>query len=1043
VNAIENRAKAVFLEALEIGQPERWDDFLQGACGEDAVLLRRVKVLLDAHRGVDSLLDSPDIDPTITMASATANVAGTVIGPYRLMEQIGEGGMGVVYVAEQAQPVRRKVALKVIKPGMDSKQVIARFEAERQALALMDHPNIAKVLDAGATPSGRPYFVMELVRGIPITEYCDREQLSITERLELFVLVCRAVQHAHQKGVIHRDLKPSNVLVTVVDGVGVPKVIDFGVAKATGQALTDKTLFTGFHQFVGTPLYVSPEQADLSGVDVDTRSDIYSLGVLLYELLTGTTPFDRETFGNVAFDEMRRILREEEPPKPSTRLSSLGASRSTVSANRRADTRHLGRTVRGDLDWIVMKSLEKDRRRRFETANDFAADVMRFLTDRPVEACPPSAWYRFTKFVRRHRSILFTAFVVAAALLGGTAVSLRQAAVANAARREAEKQEARAEANFALARNAVDDTVTRVFDEPRLKEADFYELRHHLLTGAVPLYEELVKQRGDDPRIEADRARAYGKLGAIRRETGDLVQARVDLERSCEIAARLAEAHPREPSYRQGLALQLRQHGLLLRDLKQGAASEAVYRRALTVDQGLAVDFPEVPGHRDDLAEGRNQLGVLLLTLGRRAEAEAEFRQSLGVRRRLSEEYPVESGYVSRLAMTLNNLGTVLRETGRKTEALEVFRESLAIRERLSAGAPKLQQNRLGLQLLHGNLARLLEDTGRRADALTHMQRSRDVAAALAADFPGVPVYRRRLATTHSDLGILLSREHRYREAEVEYREALAIQSKLADDSTSDPTHTETLGSIHGNLGVLLTEMDRPAEAEAAYRKALAINEQMVKDHPGPTGHAVNLGGNLCNIANLLRDDDRLLDSLAWYDRAMRTLEDVVRQEPRLAIARKFLRNAHIGRARTLGTLGRRDEAGTDWDRALELAEGPGRSEVLAGRALALADADPTRAVSEAEALLGAKDLSPDALFLLARVYSLGSAGAGEGDERDRLAARAMRLLHQAHESGQFKSPREMARLNNCKYLEPIRGREDFLELLDLIERDQSLPPKS
>ena len=320
--------------------------------------------------------------------------------------------MGVVYVAEQTQPVRRKVALKIIKPGMDTKQVIARFEAERQALAMMDHPNIAKVLDAGATESGRPYFVMELVRGIPITDYCDREQLSIPERLELFVLVCRAVQHAHQKGIIHRDLKPSNILVTVIDGAAVPKVIDFGVAKATGAALTERTLYTGFHQFVGTPLYMSPEQADLSGMDMDTRSDIYSLGVLLYELLTGTTPFDQETFRTAAFDEMRRIIREEEPPKPSTRLSSLGATRTTVSANRKADARHLDRTVRGELDWIVMKALEKDRRRRYETANDFAADVMRYLTDQPVEACPPSAWYPLGKFARRNRVALTTTGLV-------------------------------------------------------------------------------------------------------------------------------------------------------------------------------------------------------------------------------------------------------------------------------------------------------------------------------------------------------------------------------------------------------------------------------------------------------------------------------------------------------------------------------------------------------------------------------------------------------------------------------------------------------
>jgi eukaryotic-like serine/threonine-protein kinase len=431
----------IFNEALDQPSPSARGAYLDRACESDLRLRARVETLLAAHDRAEGFLESPAQEATIDVAlHALIEGPGTVIGPYKLMEQIGEGGMGVVYVAEQTAPVRRKVALKIIKPGMDTKQVIARFEAERQALAMMDHPNIAKVFDAGATESGRPYFVMELVRGIPITDYCDREQLSIPERLDLFVLVCRAVQHAHQKGIIHRDLKPSNILVTVIDGAAVPKIIDFGVAKATGAALTERTLYTGFHQFIGTPLYMSPEQADLAGMDMDTRSDIYSLGVLLYELLTGTTPFDQETFRSAAFDEMRRIIREEEPPRPSTRLSTLGAMRTTISDNRKAEARHLDRTVRGELDWIVMKALEKDRRRRYETANDFAADVMRYLTDKPVEACPPSARYRFTKFMRRNRAGLTTSALVAMALVAGMALSLWQAARARRSAIEARER---------------------------------------------------------------------------------------------------------------------------------------------------------------------------------------------------------------------------------------------------------------------------------------------------------------------------------------------------------------------------------------------------------------------------------------------------------------------------------------------------------------------------------------------------------------------------------------------------------------------------
>jgi WD40 repeat protein/serine/threonine protein kinase len=379
-----------------------------------------VESLLEASARAGSFLESPaaasHLVATVDELPVTER-PGTVIGSYKLLEQIGEGGFGVVFMAEQTQPVRRRVALKILKPGMDTRQVVARFEAERQALALMDHPHIAKVLDGGTTPSGRPYFVMELVKGVPITDFCDQHQLTPRQRLELFIPVCQAVQHAHQKGIIHRDLKPSNVLVSRHDATPIVRVIDFGVAKALGQELTDKTLFTGIAQLIGTPLYMSPEQAGMSDLDVDTRSDIYSLGVLLYELLTSTTPFDKERFKKVGYDEIRRIIRDEEPPRPSTRLSTLGRAASTVSTNRKSDPGRLRQLFRGELDWIVMKALEKDRNRRYESASALAADVQRYLHDEPVLACPPSAMYRFRKFAGRHKAALVTATTVAAAVL--------------------------------------------------------------------------------------------------------------------------------------------------------------------------------------------------------------------------------------------------------------------------------------------------------------------------------------------------------------------------------------------------------------------------------------------------------------------------------------------------------------------------------------------------------------------------------------------------------------------------------------------------
>jgi serine/threonine protein kinase/WD40 repeat protein len=412
--------RAIFEAALERTGPEQRAAYLNEACATNPALREHIEGLLRAHEMLDSFLVRARGD---TLAQSVAERPSTVIGPYKLLQQLGEGGMGTVFMAEQTQPVQRHVALKIIKAGMDSRQVIARFEAERQALALMDHPNIARVLDAGTTSGGRPYFVMELVKGVPITRYCDERRLTPRQRLELFVPVCQAVQHAHQKGIIHRDLKPSNVLVCLYDGKPVPKVIDFGVAKAAGPRLTEKTLFTEVGQVVGTLEYMSPEQAELNQLDVDTRSDIYSLGVLLYELLTGTTPLERGRLKEAAFLEVLRLIREEEPPRPSTRLSDSQESLPSISAQRQTEPMKLTRLVRGDLDWIVMKALEKDRNRRYETANGFAMDLRRYLADEPVQACPPSATYRLRKFTRRHKGILATISVVVLALAIATTVS--------------------------------------------------------------------------------------------------------------------------------------------------------------------------------------------------------------------------------------------------------------------------------------------------------------------------------------------------------------------------------------------------------------------------------------------------------------------------------------------------------------------------------------------------------------------------------------------------------------------------------------------
>ncbi len=665
----------LFLAATDLPDAQR-AAFLESNCGGDAELRAAVEHLLAAHdQPASVLLKSAAGLRTADFAPITEH-PGQVIDRYKLLQPIGEGGFGTVWMAEQREPVKRRVAIKVIKLGMDSKQVIARFEAERQALAMMDHPNIAKVFDAGTTDTGRPYFAMEYIRGVPILDYCDHETLDTRARLDLFGKVCHAIQHAHQKGIIHRDIKPSNVLVTLHDGVPVPKVIDFGVAKATNSELTSRTLFTEHNQMIGTPAYMSPEQAEMSGLDIDTRSDIYSLGVLLYELLTGTTPFTTKELVSKGIAEMLRIIREVEPHKPSTRLSSLGDTASRTAQQRRVDIKKLGLILRGDLDWIVMKCLEKDRGRRYETANGLAADIRRHLDDEPVTAGPPSTGYKLRKFVKRNKGQVIAGGVVAAALILGivgtsvgmvwaineksradieaerankeaeranssTAAEGEQRRLAESNEQKAVEEKAKAERELARAteiKRLIREMLTSV-DPEKAQGADTTMLKGLLDDAAA----RLAKGEVTDELIAAE---LHGLVGDVYRRLGLYPQAERHLPVALEIHHRVLGAeHPNTLSSISNLASLYKYQG-------RYAEAEPMYLETLEISKRV-----RGKEHRDTLLSMSN-LANLYNNQGRYAEAELLYYQTLEIHKRvLGEEHTNTLNVMNNLANLYNNQG--------------------------------------------------------------------------------------------------------------------------------------------------------------------------------------------------------------------------------------------------------------------------------------------------------------------------------------------------------------------------------------------------
>jgi serine/threonine protein kinase/tetratricopeptide (TPR) repeat protein len=812
----------MFHAAVELPAAER-TAYLSNKC-DDPDVRAAVERLLAAHDEPASLLNRPAPGIPTGVYAPIAERVGTMIGPYKLMEQVGEGGFGLVFVAEQQEPVKRKVALKIIKPGMDSRQVIARFEAEKQALALMDHPNIAKVFDAGSTETGRPYFVMELVRGIPITDYCDKNQLPPKDRLDLFVSVCHAIQHAHQKGIIHRDVKPSNVLVTSHDGKPVAKVIDFGVAKAIHQKLSAHSVYTNFAQMVGTPLYMSPEQAEMSGLDIDTRSDVYSLGVLLYELLTGTTPLEKKRLAQAAYDEIRRLIREEEPPKPSTRLSSSD-SLASIAARRQTEPAKLSRLVRGDLDWITMKALEKDRTRRYETASGLARDIQRYLSDEPVEACPPSATYRLRKFARKNRAALATAAALAFLLLAGITVSTWQAVRATEERTKAETAKKEAEAKEAEANAVVQFFEDKVFAAGRPK-GEAGGLGHDVpLRDAIKAsLTALGTSFRDQPLVEA---RLRYTLGTTFSYLGDPPSAAEQLEQARALFARhRGPDHPNTLMSMNNLANTFNAMNRHAEALKLQEEALAAQKRVLG------------PDHPDTLRSMHNS-AVSYAGLKRYADAIERLEETVAARKRVLGPDDRET------LSSMNNLAGSYNALNRHAEALKLQEETLAAQKRvLPPDHPDT------LRTMH-NLANSYSGLNRLAESLNMLEQT-------------VAGRKRVLPPDHLDtFKSMHNLAFRYFVLE-RHPEALKLleETVAGRKRVLPPDHPDTLASMQ-NLVASYTAVGRLAEALKLNEETLAAQKRIL-----PPDHRDTLR-SMMMLANIYMAMERHAEALKLNEQTL------------------------------------------------------------------------------------------------------------------------------------------------------------------------------
>jgi tetratricopeptide (TPR) repeat protein len=934
------RVQAIFQAVAELPSPER-PAVLDRECGGDAELRRCVEALLRAHDDSREL-PAAEPEPGPTAAYVPAVEPGHVFaGRYKLREKLGEGGMGVVFVADQTEPVQRRVALKIIRAGLDTHRMLARFEQERQALALMDHPNIAKVFDAGIDQDGRPYFAMELVKGLSLTRYCDDAKLSPRRRLELFIPVCQAVQHAHQKGLIHRDLKPSNILVGLYDGRPVPKVIDFGVAKATGPRLTEQSVYTEVGSIIGTLEYMSPEQAELNNLDIDTRSDIYALGVILYELLTGAVPFSRKELEKAGLAEMLRVIKEAEPPRPSTRLSHSDTLPS-IAANRHMEPHRLTTLVRGELDWIVMKALEKDRGRRYETANGFAMDVERYLAGEPVQAAPASQWYRLRKFVRRHRGAVMAAGLVLLTLVAGIAGTTwglvqarRQRRLADTKTQEAVKERnAKASALKAEQQARADETKARqqAFAALRSMTADVVEKKfaqgtvlteddRAFLRSVIAQFDAFAAIQGDDADSRAVRAEGRGRVGLMRYHLGEFKQAEQDYDQALSIYEQLAASFPARPEFREELARSHTNRGILLRDTGRLPEAEKDYDQALSIHKQLAADIPARPAFRFLLAGSYNNRGQLLSLTGRLKQAEQDYDQALSICKRLAADFPARTEFRERLATSYLNRGNLLNATGRLKQAEQDYDQALSIQKQLAADFPARPVFRQELSRSHNNRGVLLLATGQLRKAEQDHEQALSIQKQLAAEFPARPEFRYLLAGSYTNRGNLHFVTGRLKAAEPDYDQALSLYKQVAADFPARPEFRQELAASHSNRGNLLRETGRLNEAEQDYDEALRIREQLAAEIPARPEFRQALASSHYNRGTVRAITGRPHEAKQDYDQALSIRKQLVADFPARPEFRQELARSFNSRGMLRATTGRLQEAEQDYEEALSICK--------------------------------------------------------------------------------------------------------------------------